>query len=52
LNLNGCDHLTDASIISISSRCIRLQSLSLDNCRQITDVSILSISTHCQNYNQ
>jgi len=42
-----CNHITDDSIISISTYCTRLQSLKLNDLHQITDTSIISLSTHC-----
>ena len=42
-----CRQVTDVSIISISTHCIRLQSLNVVSCGQITDVSIISLSTYC-----
>ena len=42
----GGEFITDAYIISISTRCTRLQSLDLKS-YELTDASIISISTHC-----
>ena len=39
--------LSDASIISISSHCIGLQSLNVSGCHHLTDASIILISSHC-----
>jgi F-box and leucine-rich repeat protein GRR1 len=47
LNLDGCDQITDTSIISISENCTGLQLLNLDDCDQITDISIIPISEKC-----
>ena len=41
------DHITDASIKSISTNCTGLQELDLVGCSKITDASMISISTHC-----
>ena len=43
----GCSNLTDSSLYTFASSCIKIQRMDLEECVNITDNTLLQLSIHC-----
>jgi F-box/leucine-rich repeat protein 2/20 len=47
LEVAGCSNLTDSSLYTFASSCIKIQRMDLEECVNITDNTLLQLSIHC-----